>query len=89
MIEPSAQFAAGYEIVRLQMKDGQALSGLVIEDSPEYLKLKVGQDVQQYAKSDIKERTSVPSSMPPMGSLLTKQEIRDLIAFLKGLKTES
>jgi putative heme-binding domain-containing protein len=89
MIEPSAQFAAGYELVRLELQDGQALTGIVMEETEDLLTLKVGQEVQEFEKGTITERTPVPSSVPPMGSILTKREIRDLVAFLKGLHTES
>jgi quinoprotein glucose dehydrogenase len=39
-------------------------------------------------KSDIAKRTDAASSMPPMRLLLTKREIRDLVAFLSTLKDE-
>ena len=37
-------------------------------------------------KSDIKVMPPAMSSMPPMGLILKKTEIRDLVAFLSSLK---
>lgn len=87
MIDPSAQLAAGYGIVSLDLKNGDKVSGIVQEETETYLKLSIGKEgVREIPKKEIAQRIDAPSSMIPMGGILTKKEIRDLIAFLSGLK---
>lgn len=89
VVAPSAAYAAGYEVVTLGLDNNETLTGVVLEESADSLKIKVGdQGVRQLAKSAIKERKSVPSSMPPMGQILSKHEIRDVVALLKELKAQ-
>ena len=52
----------------------------------EYVKLKLGkEDIRTIPQIEIAESQSLPSSMLPMGTVLKKKEIRDLVAFLKNL----
>ena len=87
LVTPSAVLAQGYAVVSIKTKSDETISGVVLEENDSILKLKVGKEgIQEIAKMDIVERTDIPSSMPPMGSLLSKREIRDLIAFLIDLE---
>jgi len=89
MITPSAAFSNGYEVVSLELDNGNTVAGLVLSESDSELSIKVGKKaVQTIPKATIKKRTAIPSSMPPMKSILTKMEIRDLVAFLESLKVE-
>ena len=38
------------------------------------------------AVSRIKSRENLPSGMPPLGSLMSKREIRDVVEYLSSLK---
>lgn len=88
MIFPSASFATGYEVVSLELKDGSIVAGVIADESEEQIVLKVGKETKSVNQSDIKERISIPSSMLPMGEILTKRQIRDVIAFLGTLSSE-
>jgi len=44
--------------------------------------------ITKVASEDVKERTPVISTMPPMGAILTKREIRDIIEYLSTLKSK-
>jgi putative membrane-bound dehydrogenase-like protein len=89
IIEPSAQYAAGYGVTTLTLKDGKTTAGLVMEETDTFIKLKVGsEDLQTIEKSQIETRENIPSSMPSMKEILTKKEIRDLVAFLVSLEGE-
>lgn len=89
LITPSAEMALGYGVVILEMKDGETVSGIVMEETADQMSLKLGkEDIRQVEKSQIAKRENIPSSMPAMGDILTKREIRDLIEMLVNLKSE-
>ena len=44
--------------------------------------------ITRVASENVKERTPVISTMPPMGAILTKREIRDIIEYLSTLKSK-
>lgn len=88
MVAPSSQYAAGYEVVILKMKDESTLSGTVTNETSTSITLKMGDGIQEVSKVDIASQESVPSSMPLMTNILTKREIRDLVAFLSTLNNE-
>ncbi len=86
LVTPSSEYAIGYEVVSLTLKDGTSEAGIVMARTDEHLKLKLGkEDIKTIKQSDIAESQSLPSSMLPMGNVLKKKEIRDLVAFLKNL----
>jgi putative heme-binding domain-containing protein len=85
MVYPSASFAVGYEVVSLKLLDGSTVAGIISNEDKQKLELKVGKESRTVYKAAIKERTSIPSSMLPMAQVLTKSEIRDVIAFLYTL----
>ena len=65
------------------------MAGLLNAETVEELALKNPADgkLQRVKKSTVKERTSLPSAMPPgMGEILTKREMRDLVQYLSTLK---
>jgi len=87
LIEPSATLALGYGVVSLNLQDGTTTAGIVEEETDDYLKIKIGkEEIRQIDKSMIKEREDIPSSMPGVKEILTKKEIRDMVAFLVSLK---
>ena len=87
LIEPSAEFSPGYGVVSLELKGGEALSGIVESENETVLKIKTGKGpLREVKKSQIVKRDNIPSAMPAMGGILTKKEIRDVVAFLTGLK---
>lgn len=89
LITPSAELAMGYGVVILEMKDGATVSGIVMEETPEQLRLKIGkEDIQEVDKLQIEKRENIPSSMPAVGDILTKKEIRDLIEMLSNLRED-
>ena len=87
LIEPSARIAPGYGTISLTLTDGQEVSGSVISETDQEIQLKTGEaEPLRIAVSRIKSRENYPSSMPPMGSMLSKREIRDVVEYLASLK---
>ena len=87
LIEPSARLSPGYGTVSLKLKDGQEVTGTLAKENAEELVITTS-DAEPLVipVSRIAKRENMPSSMPPMGTLLTKREIRDVVEFLSGLK---
>lgn len=87
LIEPSARLSPGYGTVSLKLKDGQEVTGTLAKENAEELVITTS-DAEPLVipVSRIVKRENMPSSMPPMGTLLTKREIRDVVEFLSGLK---
>ncbi|MFT6319404.1 MAG: putative membrane-bound dehydrogenase-like protein [Granulosicoccus sp.] len=86
LVTPSSEYAIGYEVVLITLKDGTSEAGIVMERTEEYVKLKLGkEDIRTIPQIEIAESQSLPSSMLPMGTVLKKKEIRDLVAFLKNI----
>ncbi|MEY2950154.1 MAG: hypothetical protein RLZZ248_1355 [Bacteroidota bacterium] len=89
LIEPSAEYAPGYGVVILELADGGNISGIVMKESDSSIQLQIGkEDLRTIQKSEISSRENIPSSMPSMKEILSKREIRDVIAFLTTLEGE-
>ncbi len=92
IVEPSAEIAPGFEFATVILTTGETLTGPVHRESATDLVLGVSQDGTErertLLKSAIRER-SASSSMPPLASLMTPSELRDLVAYLAGQNTPS
>lgn len=88
LIDPSARIAEGFQSVRIETRDGDGFEGTLVKKSPEAITLRMSSGevrtwpVQQIARQSL----STVSAMPPMGEVLSRFEIRDLIAYLSSLK---
>ncbi len=90
IIRPSAALALGHETVLVTLSNEEVLSGVVLERTPEYLKLKVGKtEIRTIPQADIAEAETLPSSMPSVEGKISRREIRDLVAFLEREKGEA
>ncbi|MEO0338671.1 MAG: HEAT repeat domain-containing protein [Bacteroidota bacterium] len=89
MVAPSAAYSPGYGVVILEMNDGASVSGINMGETDSQLTLKIGkEDIQTIDKANIKTRENIPSSMPVMGDVLNKRQLRNLVAFLGTLHEE-
>lgn len=84
LINPNADIAAGFLFETFTLKNGEEKTGNVSKETDKVLTLRDGTKIMA---GDIIKRSPINvSAMPPMGSLLSLSEIRDLIAYLNKLK---
>ena len=87
LVEPSAKIAAGFGIETIVLKDGTTLAGSVLKENAKSLDFKLTDGkTQKVAVATIASRTPPVSVMPPMLGILSPAEIRDVVAYLSGLK---
>ncbi|MEY3852950.1 MAG: hypothetical protein RI910_1930, partial [Verrucomicrobiota bacterium] len=90
LVEPSAKIVPGFGIETIVLKDGTTLAGSVIKESPKLLEIKMPDGkVQKITVTSVASRTPPISVMPPMLGILTPAEIRDVVAYLSGLKPKA
>ncbi len=89
ILYPSASFVRSYEPVLVTTKRGQSYNGLVRSDTPEEVVLILNAtEEKRIARRNIESiQPSKVSIMPAgMDKVLTKQELADLVAFLRACK---
>ena len=87
LIDPSKRIAPGYGVVMLVLNDGEQLSGIYQGEDERGIKIRKSQAPDRIVHhADIKKKTFSPSSMLDMKGILSKREIRDVVAFLSTLK---
>ncbi len=88
IVNPSAKLTPGYSAIAVTMKDGSIVAGMLMkQDDNEVVVRNIDTKEDRVCKkSDIETLPPSMSSMPPMGLILSKSEIRDLVAFLASLK---
>lgn len=85
VLDPSLVIGAGYQAHTVLTIDGRVLTGLVVEDTPQRLVLKLqGGKLEAIPRSDVEEDIVSATSMMPEGleRQVSAQELADLFAFL-------
>ncbi len=84
MLDPSAVVGRDYQMTVVALKDGRSISGLLKQESDSALTIQTINDKVVVPKSEIEERSLSSVSMMPERQLdpMTKEEVRDLIAYL-------
>lgn len=89
IIDPQKAIAEGYGTISITLKDGKSIGGQFRGEKDGTLEIRDLEGKSRKIKADqIKERSDVISTMPPMGAILKKREIRDIIAYLSTLRAE-
>jgi putative heme-binding domain-containing protein len=88
IVNPSAKLAAGYSAIAITMKDGSIVAGMLMSESEEEVVVRNMETKKDTVckRSDIASIPPAMSTMPPMGLILNKADIRDLVAYLSSLK---
>lgn len=88
VVDPQSEIAEGYGLISATLKNGSVVSGLLAKETTDELVLRLPATpiTNTVKKADIATRTKPSSAMPVMTSLLTKMEVRDIVAYLQTLK---
>jgi putative heme-binding domain-containing protein len=88
LLKPEADLPVHYRAVRVVTKSGETVVGVRLNEDDFSIQLRDTRDnLRSFLKEDTKEiRRDSPSLMPAYGSILTKKELQDLIAYLSSLR---
>ena len=88
LVNPAAEIAPGYGTASLTLKDGGIIVGRLAGQDDESVSIAdpETQKIAQYDRELIQEMSQPVTIMPPVAYLLTKKELRDVIAYLVSLK---
>ncbi len=88
IIHPNSIISPGYENVVLTLKNGTTVMGILKQESETELTVNSPEDgPMKIKKADIAKREKGMSSMlPELGTILSKQDLRDVIEFMANLK---
>ena len=87
LIDPNVEIADGFDVTVIELSNGKSIVGRVKNRTKNALTLISPEgEPQEIEAIEIKKITTANTSvMPPMGAILTKHEIRNLIAYLETL----
>ena len=87
LVDPGADIAEGYGMTTVSLKNGESITAQLGKETEAGIELILADGSKQsIAATDIVSKTDPLSSMPPMGFILNKRELRDLVAYLASLK---
>ena len=89
IVNPDAEIAPAFTAYLAEAKDGRVLSGILIGDTPNSITLRGPLGVEAtLLRTDLAKLESLPGSLMPTGleAGLSKQQLSDLLAYLKGEK---
>ncbi len=87
IIKPNAHIAQGFDVVTITLKSGETETGSLASESPSQIVLKrADNSTVNIDPKQVQKRVAAPSSMPEIyGQVLTRTQLRDLVAFMAGL----
>ena len=87
LIVPDAEIYPGYQACEVETRDGRSLTGLVVAETAEAVVLRrAGGEEETVRRSNITSLTPSRLSLMPqeLEKTMTRQELADLIAWLRG-----
>ena len=89
IVYPSSSFAQGYEPYRLVRRDGEELSGSLVAQGPDGVSLRDAAGALHRVRTEdvvSLERQQLSAMPEGLEQLLTRDQFRDLLAYLQSLK---
>ena len=89
IVEPNAEIAEGFQSWIL-VADGESFAGRIIEETDELILLETTKkEVLEFTPDELEVRKRDVSAMPgDVSTHLSRREMRDLLAYLRGLKAQ-
>lgn len=87
IVVPDAEIYPGYQACEVETTDGRSLSGLLVSESADAVVLrKAGGEVETLPRAGVRSLVMSRVSLMPqeLEKTMSRQEVRDLIGFLKG-----
>jgi putative heme-binding domain-containing protein len=87
IVNPDAEIAPAFTAYLAEAKDGRILSGILVGDTPTSITLRGPLGVEtSLLRADLAKLEALPGSLMPTGleAGLSKQQLADLLAYLKG-----
>jgi quinoprotein glucose dehydrogenase len=89
LLNPSAVVAPGYGLVSVILKDGKNISGTLDREDSKQVRIRMADSsIKTIPRTQITTITPPMSIMPPMLGILSKTQVRDVVAYLSGLKAK-
>ncbi len=90
MVDPGARIAPGFGNTTVTLNNGEVIEGLFAAEADDSITVKSTDGTEHTIKrSDIAEQAYSPSGMPPMGLMLEKGQVRDLVEYLYWQRGQS
>jgi quinoprotein glucose dehydrogenase len=95
LIAPSKVVVPGYGITLVTLKNGESLGGMLMKEDARNIVIRMPdpaapekQIERTIPMSEVEGRQPPVSAMPPMTFILSKSEVRDLVAYMGSLKAK-
>lgn len=86
LVDPGRDLAPGFQVTNLVLRNGGSETGTLIEENEKEITLRLPSGERRVVAADVVTgRFEAGSAMPPMGALLSKTELRDILAYLQSL----
>ena len=85
LVDPSKRLSPGYGSITVNLVGGSKITGILLEEKKDSYWVQVGTEKKEISKKEVASSSMAASSMPPMGGLLSKREIRDLVSYLSTM----
>jgi quinoprotein glucose dehydrogenase len=86
LVNPQARLTEGYGLLVARLKNGSSVNGAIVKATESKYEIRTAEGIlKMISRKDIVSE-ALTSQMPPMGAILTRKELRDMLEFLGRLK---
>ncbi|MFT6179257.1 MAG: quinoprotein glucose dehydrogenase [Paracoccaceae bacterium] len=90
IVEPQKIITDGFGAISLTLKNGKSVAGTFSKEKKGLIEIRDAEGkITKIKSAEVKDRSPLISTMPPIGQILTKREIRDLIEYLSSVQAKT